>query len=585
MIFTLPWAFLGLLAVPALAAIYLLRSRSRRRQVSSLMLWADATRAHEGGRILKTFHLPLLLILELAAVALLVLAATDPRMQAGSPGPLMVVLDDSFSMQAGGEASPRRRAGQALEALLRDEPDTPVRFLVAGREPQLLGERVRGADGAAETLARWQCLSPGTDLERAAALAAQVGGPHARILVVTDHPPEDPDVRGRVRWRAFGHGRPNLAIVHAARSTDPAGDRCLVEVANFADRPRRATVAVRPEESDGSPARQRVALGPGEREALLFDLPPGGGLVRAVLPDDALGFDNVAALLPEETPPVRVRLAVANEPLAGALRRGLDATGRARLTPHRPHLVITDGEPPATLPPEAWTMRITVDAEAEAFVGPYVLDRSHPLCTGLDFGGVIWAADRTPPLPGRPVVSVGNVPLVTEMRRGGGRREFRLRLRPALSNLTQSPNWPVLLWNLLACRAGYLPGPERANVRLGATVILTLPADVPEVEVRSPDGRTRQRAVHDRRLAVQATRPGLYEVRSEGATHRFAASPLAPDESNLRACEAGEWGRWDQADATRTGLRPLGWMAMLAALGVFVGHLALAGRSAKERNP
>jgi len=584
-IVTLPWALLGMLALPALAAIYLFRSRSRPLQVSSLMLWVDATRAHEGGRILKTLHVPLLLVLELLAAALLVLAATDPRVQAGGAGPLMIVLDDSFSMQAGGEESPRGRTVRAVEHLLADEPGTPVQFLVARREPQLLGERVRGAARAAEVLARWECLSPISALDPALALAAQIGGPHARMLVMTDHAPADPDVRGRLLWRAFGRTRSNLAIVHAARSTDPARDRCLVEVANFAKGSRQVTVSVRHEGTDWSPARRGVALGPGGRQAVWFDLPPGSGLVRAVLPDDALAFDNEAALLPQQTTPVRVRLAVSNEPLAGAIRRGLAAAGRARITPRGPHLVITDRAPAETLPPETWTVQIVVDAEAEAFVGPYVLDRSHPLCAGLDLGGVIWAAAKTPPLPGTPVVSVGNVALVTETRRGDEGRHLRLRIQPDLSNLGRSTNWPVLVWNLLAYRAAHLPGLERVNVRLGSTVALVLPADVAEVEVFSPDGRTRRSAVHGRRVAVEAARLGLYEVRSGGATHRFAASALAPSESDLVACAAGEWGQWDRDDAARSGLRPLAWIAMLAALGVFVTHLALAGRSVKERTP
>jgi len=582
-IVTLPWALLGMLALPALAAIYLLRSRSRPRQVSSLMLWVDATRAHEGGRILKTLHVPLLLVLELLAAALLVLASTDPRVQAGSAGPLMIVLDDSFSMQAGGDDSPRNRAVRTLEDLLRDEPNTPVQFLVAGREPQLPGERVRGAARAAEVLARWECLSPASALEPALTLAAQIGGPHARILVMTDHAPADPDIQGRVVWRAFGRTRPNLAIVHAARSTDPARDRCLVEVANFAKRSRQVTVSVRHEETDWAPAQQRVALGPGGRRAVFFDLPPGGGMVRAVLPDDALGFDNEAALLPQETTPVRVRLALSDEPLAGAIRRGLAAAGRARITTRGPHLIITDRAPAETAPRETWTVQIVVDAEAEAFVGPYVLDRSHPLCAGLDFGGVIWAAAKTPPLPGTPVVSVGNVTLVTETRRSDEGRHLRLRIQPDLSNLVRSTNWPVLVWNLLAYRAAHLPGLERVNVRLGSDVALVLPPDVPEVEVLSPDGRPRRAAVHQRRVVIEAARPGLYEVRTESATHRFAASALAPSESDLAACATGEWGQWDPDDAARGGQRPLAWIAILAALGVFVTHLALAGRSVKER--
>ena len=38
-VFLTPWALAGLVALPALAVIYYLRSRFRRQPVSSLMLW------------------------------------------------------------------------------------------------------------------------------------------------------------------------------------------------------------------------------------------------------------------------------------------------------------------------------------------------------------------------------------------------------------------------------------------------------------------------------------------------------------------------------------------------------------------
>ena len=47
--FTLPLGFLSLLAIPGLVAIYLLRTRSRRYPVSSLMLWVNQQQARQGG--------------------------------------------------------------------------------------------------------------------------------------------------------------------------------------------------------------------------------------------------------------------------------------------------------------------------------------------------------------------------------------------------------------------------------------------------------------------------------------------------------------------------------------------------------
>src|SRR5256885_15778308 len=97
--------------VVAITAIYLLRNRFRRRAVSSLMLWRDAREAREGGTKVRRLHTPLLFFLELAALALLCIAAADPHVRTRQGArPLVVVLDDSFSMTAGGDDSPRPRA-------------------------------------------------------------------------------------------------------------------------------------------------------------------------------------------------------------------------------------------------------------------------------------------------------------------------------------------------------------------------------------------------------------------------------------------------------------------------------------------
>ena len=58
--FTLPLGFLALLAIPGLVAIYLLRTRSRRYPVSSLMLWVNQQQARQGGLRVERLRTPLL---------------------------------------------------------------------------------------------------------------------------------------------------------------------------------------------------------------------------------------------------------------------------------------------------------------------------------------------------------------------------------------------------------------------------------------------------------------------------------------------------------------------------------------------
>ena len=78
MTFAWPWAFLGLLALPVLAAIYWLRQRARRLPVSSLLLWREAPESRIGGRKIERFESPPIFWLELLILALLVVAAAGP---------------------------------------------------------------------------------------------------------------------------------------------------------------------------------------------------------------------------------------------------------------------------------------------------------------------------------------------------------------------------------------------------------------------------------------------------------------------------------------------------------------------------
>src|SRR5947209_5612462 len=139
--FTHPLALLGLLALPALTAIYLLRNRYRRQPVSSLMLWLDPREARTGGPRIDRLQTPLLFFLELLLLLLLVLAASGPHLPLAQGGrPLVVILDDGFSMLAAEPDSPRAAALKDLEQELKRAGRSRFRFVLAGEKPTLLGE-------------------------------------------------------------------------------------------------------------------------------------------------------------------------------------------------------------------------------------------------------------------------------------------------------------------------------------------------------------------------------------------------------------------------------------------------------------
>ena len=570
-----PWALLALAAVPALTAIYVLRHSYRRVAVSSLMLWLDAAESRATGMKVRRLQTPLLFFLELLALLLLVLAAADPRLEVGAGAlPLVVVLDDSFSMQAGGADSAQARALAALQRELPASSHATIRYVLAGSTSQSLGE--------AQDLDDWRCRAAASRLAEALALASELGGPKSRLLVVTDHAPAEEPKAGRLVWWAFGEARPNVALVNAGRATRDDQDRVSFEVANYAEGTRDVTVVV-----DTMPAakelhRERIALAARGTARRALRLTPGAGPLRVrILESDALDFDNQAFLEAEDIAPIRVDLSITDETLRALFDKAFKATGKTLPPGKRPDLLVTDAATMPTVDPETWVVQVLAEKEADAFLGPFVMERTHPLVEGLDLAGVVWGAGKSADLPGTPIVMAGNVPLLTDTESANGQHRLRLRLRPDLSMLTRTPAWPILVWNLTTWRAHDLPGLARVNLRLGETAVLAASAGVDKVAVKAPDREVRTTAVRGQRAAILAEEPGVYEIRYGGETSHFAVSARSPEESDLKECVTGKWGEWTEDAVAPPGIMSLRWLLCLAALAVLAGHLYLATRGSR----
>ncbi len=372
--------------------------------------------------------------------------------------------------------------------------------------------------------------------------------------------------------------------MNASRTAGPRGDRLLLEVANLAAEPRATTLRV----EAGQPARElrqsELHLNAGEAQRLVLEIPDGTGAVRAFVGDDALNADNAVSLLAAPRKSVTYDVRVGEKELRSALDRALKATDLA--TPAaRPQLVFVDGAGEAPDDDAAWVVRVIREPEAEAYTGPFVLDRSHPLTNGLSLAGVVWGGGKTT-LPGAPVVMAGNVTLLTDTEFASGRHEVRLRLRPDLSTLLQSPAWPALAWNLVQWRATFQPGLERANVRVGEEAVWALSASPESAEVTRPGGAGSTVPVYARRAAIRADRPGIYSLKSGDESAEFAANAVNRDESDLTTCATGRWGDEPDAAALRSDYRDVtAWLALLAAVVATLHVWALTRKPATGATP
>jgi hypothetical protein len=288
---------------------------------------------------------------------------------------------------------------------------------------------------------------------------------------------------------------------------------------------------------------------------------------------------------------VRVDIRVRDTTLRALIERALQSSRRVLIGTDKPELVITDGSESSSeslsgTSAGTWTLQLISEKDAASFLGPFVVDRAHPLTEGLSLGGLVWGSGRSVQMPGSPVITAGDIPLLTDLERAG-RHELRLRLRPDLSTLHESPNWPVLIWNLVDWRARTIPGLHQANVRLGSDVTLIVESDTRSVSLTDPQRVTRQLPVRDRAATIRAETIGMYELNENANRYSFAANALQREESDLTKATTGKWGDWANATGLQREYRSIAWLLLLLAMIVLALHSWLAAhlwREERSRN-
>lgn len=633
-VFGLPLMLVGLAALPALAGIYWLRTRFRRQPVSSLMLWRSVVEAQGGGRKKSRFQTPLALLLELLVIALLVVAATAPRvLRPGQTVAVTVVLDDSYSMTAVGSdgRTARDRAVALLEQELGRLPAYAVRLVAAGPEPRVLSGVATDWSGVEAGLAEWACAAGYADLEAGLGLAGEVSAPRARLLVLTDHTRErggeasvevtggeavssavevssvSEGVAGRLRWVSVGEASVNVGIVNAVRSHDSdTGDALLVEVANpsteaasvelVLTRGPRVEAGQRMEPASGWVELERRRLEIGASGVGRVWIRPAGVADRVLAVSvsssgDGLAADDRVVLMPAEQRLLPVSVEVGHPRLAAAVRRAVAASGRAAEVPSGEALLRMTDRPVGGGSPGAWVMRFDTGGEgveSEAYLGPFVIDFNHPMSEGLTLAGVVWAVPSGSPERGggRAVVSTGNRGLIEEEASAGGGRRLVWRLVPERSTVLESAALPVGLWNLIDWRALERPGVGVRNVRPGVVVPVRASAGLVRVGRMAGDRwavgvspwadevelDSEEVPLRGGEGSWVAGRSGVYALETPGRVDYVAVQSASSVESDLRLAVSEEAGQWDDAVSVVNEYQGLAWVLGLLALGLLVAH-------------
>ena len=570
-LFEFPLAFTALSSLAIVTAIYLLRNRFRQFYVSSLMLWTDQRQHKQGGLNLDRLQTPLLFILELLILLLLSLAAAGPLLRSKSDlRRMVIVLDDSFSMQAGTETTCRDTAIRELKRYLKASEPFRVTFILAGRQPSVLARDVSSSGEAAALFDDWRCYSPSADLDKAIAMAGELADQKARILVISDHPVDTIKQDSPLEYWSLGKPLDNAGFLFAGRTRTDGRDRCMLIVGNFSYDPRTVTLTITSLDGKTAVYEKTITITPDEPFQMIFE-PPADMDLAATISADALAIDNRAILLKTEDKQVRIAVDIKDADLSASIVKAIDAIPAARRVTEFLDLAILDTAQPEAGTPSLWTLQIQSASETSAFVGPFIADRNHPLTEGLNLEGIIWSAGSTQSR-NVPIISAGNTPLLEEEQDTSSGRRLRLYLNPELSTLAHSPNWPILFWNLIHWRQASLAGLPHSNYRLGSQILVEVPPACLKAQLDGPDGH---RTIYDRPaagLALNADLPGCYQLTMDTKQYAFAVNAVSAAESDLRGCQIEQKENPNQASLFWWEYRPWDGVLLLIAIVLLTLH-------------
>jgi hypothetical protein len=525
--FATPLALIGLLFVPAVIAMYLLKLRRDEAVVPSTLLWTRLVADVEANAPWQKLRRSLLLLLQLLLVIALAVLAARPFLErtAGLARDIVLVMDTSASMAATDVVPDRLTAAKqvAIEALKELPTGGKVSVIAADRSARIVVNessdlsRIRQAiEGIPVTQSRGDL---GDALELASKLAARSGD--AQVLVATDAALATKPtgrVNAPIKVLPVGRDRKNQAIVALAVRTAPSAvtRSVFISVANLdlVQAARRLEVwgddrllEVRDVRLDPQ-ARTDVIIDDLAREVRTVEVRLIGADPAVTGAPDQLAADDKAWAV---VPPDRTRLVLIvgeGDPyLETALSYLPDVElfgvppaeygAQTERKDGRPwDLVVFEDYLPATLPktpvlaiapPRTSPLGEVSGTLKDPGIG--TIDPDEPVLRFVDLSTthISQAAKLTTPSWARTIISgPRGAPLLYSGTRDGINQAV-LAFEPRRSDLPLQVAFPILLANLTGELLGSSTAPTEA-VAPGTPVQLVIPSGAKGLSVTRPDG-------------------------------------------------------------------------------------------------
>ncbi|MBR5160478.1 MAG: BatA domain-containing protein [Thermoguttaceae bacterium] len=593
MFFEFPWALTALVALPITVVIYLLRNRSKKQVVSALFLWSSPNLSANQGQRIQKVQSSWLLFLELIILTLLALAAADVHVRwLRQDPPTVLILDDSWSMQAS-----KNQAVETIQKWVSQRRIVfPVQVVRVGKTATRDGEPCNYQADLTARLAQWsdsKMKAPECDdstLKETIERFCSSGKP-VHAVVVTDSPRSGLAQDGKVTVISVGKSNANLAFTSAVRfpSAVDGLDVVIVEIANLSAKNQTVNCQLQVE-SQSPRSLDSVVIPAGESSEIKASVPVDK-TASLELPKDALEIDNRVVLPPLPRQTVRVRLDVSNPVLAPAVKKAVelaqDGQRKVELVSSNEDLLVTDN--PTISSARVNQLQFVVPSQPLdkidpiIYKGPYIANSSNSLMTGTDFSGVLWGVEKNDwRVEGgeSSLLSVGDIPLIVQRVTTTGVSVVRLRFIPELSSLIQSPNFPIFIYNVLKQSGASIPGLRTSSVSAGEAFVFHSEQNNSEpLEILSPDNSKTSVPFRLGQAVFLPYEIGVYKIASKAKTYPASVNALNRNESDLRSLESGEWGAQFSAQQKERQFASLRVPLLLLALALAVIHQILARRS------
>lgn len=239
MVFYSPLAFIGLVTIPFIIILYLLKQKYQERRIASLYLWQQVLKDMEANAPWQKLRKNILMILQILAMILFTLALAKPFVNiSNSSDRVIILMDTSLSMKAT-DISPNRMEyakQQADQYVNNIYPGTSVTIVSMGDDAIIKKNLSKDKNSIKETIKKMKASNSTIDKDAAVSLVQSVarGYPNTRVVHFGDSEIKIPGIE-TIFHRTCGDGT-NYAVTLISNSQFGNGITALTRIKNYDDK-------------------------------------------------------------------------------------------------------------------------------------------------------------------------------------------------------------------------------------------------------------------------------------------------------------------------------------------------------------